>query len=73
MFSNDEIVWNWVISGFKRIGVVLILVDAKKLTVLDRYWSCILDHQCAGGNFLQINKCADQDKIDHGWISLQNQ
>ena len=27
--SSGEKVWNSVISGFKRIGMVLILVDAK--------------------------------------------
>ena len=29
MFSNDETVWNSVVNGFKRIEMVLILVDAK--------------------------------------------
>ena len=29
MFSNDETVGNSVINGFKRIGMVLILVDVK--------------------------------------------
>ena len=53
MFSNVEIECNSVISGFRRIIMVLILVGSKKLAVLWRYWSCFLNHKCAGGKFPQ--------------------